>query len=85
MPRYEYRCNACGETFTAFHGMTEVLEKCKVCEVDGTVFRVPSIFSLFNNNTLQKPGELVKEYIENTKQDILEQKQTLTKDYKVEH
>jgi len=86
MPRYEYRCNECDKSFMAFHGMNEVLDKCRECEADGAIFRVPSAFSLHNSgNNLQKPGEVVKEFIKSAKQDILEHKKDLTKDYKVEH
>ena len=31
MPTYEYRCQRCGHTFEAFHGVSAVFPSCPAC------------------------------------------------------
>ena len=81
MPRYDYRCEGCEQQFTAFHGITETLEECELCGKSGTVKKVPSLPFVFSKNSLQKPGEFVKMFIEETKDSLREEKQTYRKDY----
>lgn len=81
MPRYDYKCSGCEESFVAMHGITETLEECSLCGRVGTVKKVPSLPFVFQKNNLQKPGEFVKMYIEETKQSLVEEKQSYRKDY----
>ena len=81
MPRHNYHCSDCEQYFEAFHGMVEKLEQCELCSSE-LVHIVPSIPYSKTTNKLQKTGELVKEYIENTKRSIAEEKQSLKKEYK---
>ena len=60
--------------------MTETAQKCIVCGLEGGLKRLPS-FSF----SISKPngnGKLVKEFIENTRGDIEQEKQNLKQDYK---
>lgn len=43
MPRYEYHCNACGQSFEATQRMSDAsLTKCLVCGAEGQVERLMS-------------------------------------------
>ena len=80
MPRYSYWCDLCGELTTAVHGMSERLHDCESCGGVNSLHRKASIGS-FKKKDLQKPGELVKMFIEETRQSVREEKRQLTKDY----
>ena len=75
MPKYIYKCAKCEGIFTTIHGMTEDQDHCELCFESGTVKRIPQIPSLklSNNNA----GQLVKEYIEDTKNELIEEKKRL--------
>ena len=81
MPRYKYYCSECEQYFEAFHSIAEKLEQCELCSKD-PVHIVPSIPFSKSTNNLQKSGELVKEYIKDTKLAIAEEKKRLKKEYK---
>ena len=81
MPRYKYYCSSCEQYFEAFHGMIEKLVQCELCSED-SVHIVPSIPFSKSTNGPQKAGQLVKEYIKETKQAIFEEQQKLKKEYK---
>ena len=61
--------------------MTETLSKCILCNTDNTVNIVPSCLYTKQTKSLSKRGELVKEYIEETKKHVQEQKKDLTRGY----
>ena len=76
MPRYAYRCRTCTREFEVFHGMSEKLENCEECS--GVLFRVPSTtFTTTNTNATEKPGQIVKEFIEDAKEEIEAEKQKM--------
>lgn len=81
MPRYDYRCADCEQDFVAIHGINEELEQCDLCGKSGNIKRIPSLPFTFHKNSLQKPGELVKMFIEETKQSVQEDKQVYRKEY----
>ena len=81
MPRYVFKCGACEETFMVRHSINSTFDKCKECDVEGELVRVPS--SVFvtttkvNEKTQQKAGEVVKQNIEEFKQDLKKEKERL--------
>ena len=79
MPRYTYRCNECEEEFEKTHSIKEKLKDCDLCETKGSLIRVPSGFTTVykTQQTRRKPGSLVKEFIEDAKEDLKEQKNEL--------
>ena len=81
MPKYEYDCSNCGKSFFAVHGMSETLSECSLCGTEDTVLIVPSVLYAKHRTSLGKPGEIVKQYIQDTKEYIEEQKKDLVKDY----
>ncbi len=79
MPTYAYHCTSCDKEFEEFHLMSEILDKCILC---GS----PSIQKVLNNSVnliknknfrAEKPGKIVKKYIEDVKKEIREDKDRL--------
>ena len=74
MPKYTYKCLGCSKDFEIYHSMTEVIDECIMCEAQ-TVQRIPSLS--FTTTTKDNSGQLVKEYIEETKASVLEQQRKM--------
>jgi putative FmdB family regulatory protein len=77
MPNYVYRCKACEHEFEAFHSMTDRLEDCYSCKEKGTLFRVPSANFTTNVKNKNKTGQIVKDFIEDAKKEIKEEKERM--------
>ena len=60
--------------------MSEQLTNC-LCENQGQVQKVAPFLFKTEQKSLQKPGQLVKEFIQNSKQEIKEEKQRLMQEY----
>jgi hypothetical protein len=60
--------------------MSEQLTNC-LCENQGQVQKVAPFLFKTEQKSLQKSGQLVKEFIENSKQEIKEEKQRLMQEY----
>lgn len=60
--------------------MSEQLENC-LCENQGQVQKVAPFLFKTEQKSLQKPGQLVKEFIQNSKQEIKQEKQRLMQEY----
>jgi len=60
--------------------MSEQLVNC-LCENQGQVQKVAPFLFKTEQKSLQKPGQLVKEFIQNSKQEIKEEKQRLMQEY----
>ena len=76
MPRYAYRCRMCTREFEVFHGMSEKLENCEECS--GVLFRIPSTtFTTKKIGGNEKPGQIVKEFIEDVKEEVEAEKQKM--------
>ncbi len=81
MPRYIYRCRECESEFQTSHSISECLKDCPSCSVrteKGTLFRVPSFFTAKSENTDSgKVGDVVKNKIEEFKQEVKKEKRKL--------
>ena len=77
MPRYNYTCDVCDIFFETSHSMQEKLTTCKVCEGE-TLRRIPSL-PFRSTVPKQKAGAIVKDFIESTREEILQQKREMTK------
>ena len=76
MPRYTYRCRECDHEFEVFHGMSEKLENCEECS--GILFRIPSTtFTTKKIGGNEKPGQIVKEFIEDVKEEVEAEKEKM--------
>ena len=79
MPRYTYRCDVCGNSFEVSHSISEKLTDCE-CGEEGSLKRIPSLpFRASVKINKQKAGEIVKEFIEDTKIEIKKSKEKMMK------
>ena len=80
MPKYLYKCELCEEMFLAHHLMSERIEKREGCEENCKLRRLP-LFPINIKKTANqkktKTGELVKDFIKNTKEDLKNEKKEL--------
>ena len=58
--------------------MSETREDCIACEQKGTLVRVPSIAGKIIKKNTKKVGEVVKQYIKDAKEEIKNEKKSLT-------
>ena len=81
MPIYVYQCGDCLGEWKESHLMCETVEDCFWCD-SRNVNRKPSNFSFNSDKTesTKKVGDLTKEFIENSKDDLKNQKKELDKD-----
>jgi len=85
MPKYDYCCKICGFVFEYRHQMSETLERHPDCKQEECqVEKVPSFhrhFIKIQDKKGRKPGDLVKKHIEETKEEIKQQKLNLQKEW----
>ena len=76
MPKYCYRCKECDHEFETRHGMTERLYDCNNCDNSESLQRIPQLTRILTTpgTGKQKTGSLVKEYIEENKRILKEEK-----------
>ena len=78
MPRYRYECNSCGDLVIVFHGFEETFSDCEKCEQKGTMQKLLSIpitiKKEIDNIFTKKIGDLTKEYIEENRKILAQQK-----------
>ena len=79
MPTYCYYCEECEEHFEAFHSMSSIETTCKMCGVDGNLTRVPSMPTYLKTNSA---GKIVKQHIEDAKEQLRADKEEARKEYK---
>ena len=75
MPRYVYKCRMCEESFMTVHGITEDQDHCEVCSESGCVHRIPQMPTV--KIVKEKAGQIVREYIEDTKKEMKREKDSL--------
>ena len=73
MPKYEYECQDCSETFSVRLSMGEQQDTCILCE-SSNLKKVVSSFMLNKKTTINKKevGNEVKKYIEETRKEVRE-------------
>ena len=79
MPVYTYNCSQCNEFFEIRHGMTEKAEECKLCKSD-KIKKVPSMPLLLKKDVPKddgKVGDVTKEFIENSREELKKEKKIL--------
>jgi len=85
MPKYTYKCEECKGFTVVYHGYNEPISKCELCDSLESLRRLPSAFILGkskdDDHAGQKPGTLVKEFIDSAKEDLIKQKEELTREW----
>ena len=85
MPRYTYRCLKCDQTSTLFHSITEKLTDCELCD-EGKLERLPSLpLTVSKKDSKPKPGRIVKEHIEQAKEEVAREKRRLQEETVNDH
>ena len=81
MPKYCYKCPECESEIEVRHGMTERLEECKLCEYQGVLTRIPQLTNVVRKQKQgeRNPGSIVREYIEENKEILREEKKARIK------
>tara|TARA_R110002051_G_C8351738_1_gene440251 strand:+ start:154 stop:408 length:255 start_codon:yes stop_codon:yes gene_type:complete len=78
VPRYTYRCDVCKKYFEVSHSISKKLTDCK-CGEEGSLTRVPSLpFRVSTKEGKLKPGQVVKEFIEDSKKEISDYKKEIS-------
>tara|TARA_Y100000592_G_C5482395_1_gene326493 strand:- start:28598 stop:28852 length:255 start_codon:yes stop_codon:yes gene_type:complete len=82
MPIYDYVCDSCGLSKSFHHSFDEKIEVCPSC---GAVEEFRKVLSGFNTSSkpslkTNKVGNLTKEYIEENRKVLEDQKKQLRKD-----
>ena len=81
MPRYVYRCTDCEELSTISHLSDEIVTKCPKCHAPRGLVKLMTNFTTSNkSNKKQKVGNLTEEFIEDSRQELQQQKNELNKD-----
>ena len=81
MPRYVYKCQACEIVFQKVHSIKEKLKDCEECDSKGTLQRIPSmpvILTKKQDDEKKQVGSLVKEYIEDIREEVEKEKKELS-------
>jgi hypothetical protein len=85
MPRYTYRCVECDKIWIAQHLISEKPQTCnEISECTGSstlekILSIPTKLSTTRSSE-RKPGEIVKKYIEETRQDLENEKTRLKRE-----
>ena len=82
MPKYTYKCTNCRNVIARYHSFSERLVDCPVCSTENCLKRLPSSF--LTDKQDDKPivvGNIVKEFINETKEALEEQKENLRSDW----
>jgi len=79
LPKYTYRCGRCDDFFETFHSIKTLLTDCERCAelhaLTGSLERIPGSILGFKNKNIH--GEIVKEHIRDTKEEVKRYKQQL--------
>ena len=72
MPRYTYKCVDCGTIAVISHRASERRTDCDACQGLGTLKKVPSMINIDKESerSTATVGSIVKEHIEDTKEEI---------------
>ena len=84
MPRYDYKCESCGDVYQLVHSIKETATDCDKCNAKDSLTRLPSFLTIKVKKEVSedgKVGELVKKHIEEAKQEVKEYKKEMQKDY----
>ena len=86
MPRYRYLCEKCEETTDAFHSYKDTLIDCEKCNTENSLKKILSVpyygIKKIPHEQEKKIGEITKEYIEENRKILKQQKEEIkTKNY----
>ena len=79
MPRYTYKCIVCNEQIVVQHSVNDKQTDCDLCNSTASLHRVMSKINLYKKPTPAETdvGSVVKEHIEDTREEIENMKEKL--------
>jgi putative FmdB family regulatory protein len=78
MPKYIYKCRSCDVVLGLYHTMSDVVSDCPQCGAANALVKKPSSFNLEQNKQQEKKiGAVVKESIQDFKEDLETQKKEI--------
>ena len=81
MPRYQYRCTACDKISVIYHPSSETQSVCPVCDSGSTLVKMLTTFTTKKSGTKSnKTGQLTEQFIEDSREELEQQKDKLNKD-----
>jgi putative FmdB family regulatory protein len=80
MPRYTYLCEECDEFFEAIHSMDQIQDCCILCESD-RISKTPSKIGDKKAIRTQKVGDIVKDHIKNSREELKRDKMSSKKEF----
>jgi len=81
MPKYFYICADCESEISFYHSMSEKVTDCTLCGCVDSLTKKPSSFSLNKQKKEKKVGDLVKESIEDFRQDLNQEKERIKNEF----
>lgn len=84
MPKYVYKCSECDFVKEVVHSMQEKLKDCEECGTIDVLRRIPSFsLSLGTSSKSEATGDRVKDFIEEARHELKEERANLKrKEYK---
>tara|TARA_B100000287_G_scaffold403681_1_gene425711 strand:+ start:140 stop:415 length:276 start_codon:yes stop_codon:yes gene_type:complete len=78
VPKYNYKCSACGHLFTERHAMSEAAQECPVCFGE-ELLKLPSSFKIIGEVSEQdsKTGSVVQKSIKEIRDEVRMEKEKL--------
>ena len=81
MPRYQYSCNRCNLVSNFIHLSDELETDCPKCGAKDTLKKILTRFRTDQKSSKkQKVGNLTEEFIEDSRQELQQQRNKLNKD-----
>jgi len=82
VPRYAYKCGACGEEFLIIHSSDEILEECERCEARDKLEKLLTVplYSSSKKTTSQKVGQITEDFIKESRDELHQQKENMNKE-----
>ena len=78
MPKYIYKCSSCDVVLGFYHTMSESVSDCTQCGAKDSLIKKPSFFNLNRQEEENKKiGSVVKESIQDFKEDLDTQRKEL--------
>lgn len=80
MPKYNYYCNNCDESYFVYHLISETHEQCSKCGYENVQKLLTKPLYNSNNKVHKKTGEVTKKYIDDNREVLEDMKKEAKKE-----
>ena len=83
MPRYSYKCVKCDKILETIHAVGKKPKNCSEivsCPDNSEIKKIFNVPSIFKHHGVEKTGDVVKKFIEDSKRELEEQKREMNKE-----